>query len=549
MTFFAEERAVSPVLGGILMFGLAASLLILTQVSLVPAANQQVEFEHNLGVQADFERFQGSATRVAATGAPESVDVDLGVRYPNRFFLVNPPSATGRLTTEDATIAIANVNATNPETAEYFASRATAHTLAYDTKRLVYEPNYRQYGTAPRTVYEHGAVYNRYDGDVTLSKSTVPIVSGNEITFVLLDGDLNEQSVDSTTIRLQAASAPAQRISVTDTGAPITITLETFLPQSDWDAFVAGESTVTLQSYGDSGNGETPNQVVLALDDGGQYTLRVATVTIGDDSPTTESGYVTTVGSYARSVPANTSMSYTVEVRDAQHNPSTDDTVTATIDGPATFSNGANLVTAAVDEDGRATVTVTGNANALGTVTVDVGLDTDSDDDLRDENAHDYVTYRLAFVSTDVTNVEQVADVGSAINPGLDSGALVFETSALSSNEVTMTFRYTGTEPTEITAARVNYYFVASPGVNGNPDSLVLDTEGGATRTIEIGGVWQDLSTDTYSLTPGEQLVVTGQLFDGNSPYTLKGTSDDFFMLSLEFDDGSTKVYIVPISK
>ena len=532
------------------MFGLAASLLVLTQVSVVPAANQQVEFEHNLGVQEDFERFQGSATRVAASGAPESVDVDLGVRYPNRFFLVNPSPATGRLTTEDATITVANVNATNPETAEYLASRPTPYTLTYDTKRVVYEPNYRQYGNAPRTVYEHGAVHNRYDGDVTIAKSTVPIVSGNEITLVLLDGDLNEQSVDSAAIRLQAASAPAQRISVTDTGAPITITLETFLPQSDWDAFAAGESNVTLQSYGDSGNGETPNQVVLALDDTSQYTLRVAKVTVGGDSPTTESGYVTTVGSYARSVPANTSMSYTVEVRDPQNNPSTGGTVTATLDGQATFSNGAKLVTAAVDENGRATVTVTGNADALGTVTVDVGVDADSDGDLRDENAHDYVTYRLAFVSTDVTNVEQVADVGSAINPGLDSGALVFETATLSSNEVTMTFRYTGTDPTEITAARVNYYFVAKPGSNGVPASLVLDTESGATKALEIGGVWQDLGTDTYGLSPAGALVVTGELFkiDGTD-YGLKGSSDDFFMLSLEFTDGSTKVYIVPVSK
>ena len=67
MTFFAEERAVSPVLGGILMFGLAVSLLILTQVSVVPAANQQVEFEHNLGVQEDFERAREKLQDVEGT--------------------------------------------------------------------------------------------------------------------------------------------------------------------------------------------------------------------------------------------------------------------------------------------------------------------------------------------------------------------------------------------------------------------------------------------------------------------------------------------------
>lgn len=544
MTFFAEERAVSPVLGGILMFGLAASLLILTQVSLVPAANQQVEFEHNLGVQEDFERFQGSATRVAATGAPESVDVHLGVRYPNRFFLVNPAPSSGSLLSEGATITVANVSATNLETNEYFVSEGNA--LGYETKRLLYDPNYNQYANAPRTVHENGVTFNEFDGDVTLVTSATPLVNDGDITLILLDGDVTEQGTGSASLTLQAASAPSQRIAITNTGTdPITITLDTRLPESEWEAFNDSATDVTKVQY----NGD---EVTITLDTSRDYTLRVARLSIGDSPAPQGTAYVTSVGTPVSSTPSQSSVTYTVELRDEHNNPVSGVDLTAAIDTGATFSTVTGPSTTApaltTDEDGRVTVTIVGNDNYEGPATVRIGLP-DSSNSIDTTNPQTYTESTVSFVPTAVTNVEQVADVGSAINPGLDSGALVFETSALSGSEVTMTFRYTGTEPTEITAARVNYYFVASPGVNGNPDSLVLDTESGATRSIEIGGVWQDLSTDTYSLSPGGPLVVTGQLFDGNSPYTLKGTSDDFFMLSLEFDDGSTKVYIVPVSK
>lgn len=549
MTFFAEERAVSPVLGGILMFGLAMSLLILTQVSVVPAANQQLEFEHNQGVQADFERFGSATTRVAGSGATETVDVDLGVRYPNRFFLVNPGPASGSLSSDAATVVIENVTSTNPETAEYYAS--LGNDVTYQTTRLVYEPNYRQYANAPRTLYENGVVFNEYDGDVTLVTSRTPIVSDGDITLVIFDGDVDEQTTGITSLTLQAASAPAERIAVTGDGDPITLRVATLVPESDWQEYADGENAVILHKYVDAdGDPRTPNEVVLRLDDTRDYTLRVARVTLNGNAATDAPAYVTTVGSYASSVPANTSMTYTVEVRDAQNNPITGGEVTATVDGGARFSNGNTQINASIDEDGHASVTVTGITNALGTVTVDVGRDTDVDGDLSDEDAHKYVTYTFELVTTDVTKVDQVADVGSSINPGLDSNGLVFETSTLSDNDLTMTFAYTGADATEITSARVNYYFVAKPGTNGIADSLDIMTASGATKTLEVGGVWQDLGTDTYTLSPGDPFVLQGELFqpDG-SDYTLKGSSDDFFMLSLEFSDGSTKVYIIPVSK
>jgi hypothetical protein len=555
MTFFAEERAVSPVLGGILMFGLAMSLLILTQVSVVPAANQQVEFEHNQGVQEDFERFGSSTTRVAGSGATETVDVDLGVRYPNRFFLVNPGPASGSLSTETATFVVENVTSTNPETAEYYAS--LGNDVTYQTTRLVYEPGYRQYANAPRTLYENGVVFNEYDDDVTLVTARTPIVSDGDITLVLFDGTVAEQTTGATSLTLQAASAPAERIAITDDGEPITLRISTLVPESDWQTYADGESAVTLHTYVDGdADPRTPNEVVLRLDDTRDYTLRVARLTLNENAVTDTPAYVTTVGSYASSVPANTSMTYTVEVRDAQNNPITGGEVTATIDGPARFANGNKATNASVDENGHASVTVTGNTNALGTITVDIGRDTDADDDLSDEDVHKYVTYSFELVTTDVTEIDQVADVGNAINPGnATAGDLSLE--AVDGDQIQ--FKNLGTTSKTIEQIRVN--FVKADGQGNAPVYQVSAVDLTALRvaatstggtfdsqyatTFTVGGSYAPVTNGPVVVDGGEYLTFALE-FDGAKKSELN--PGDFYVLSIRFADGTSATYFAGVA-
>ncbi|WP_227133728.1 Ig-like domain-containing protein [Halorubellus salinus] len=554
MTFFAEERAVSPVLGGILMFGLAMSLLILTQVSVVPAANQQLEFEHNQGVQKDFERFGSSTTRVAGSGATETVDVDLGVRYPNRFFLVNPGPASGSLSTDAATFAIENVTSTTPETAEYYDS--LGNDVTYQTTRLVYDPTYRQYANAPRTFYENGVVFNEYDGDVTLVTSRTPIVSDGDITLVLFDGNVQEQTTGTTSLTLQAASAPAKRIAVTDDGEPITLRIATLVPESDWQEYADGESAVTLHTYVDAdADPRTPNEVVLRLDDTRDYTLRVARVTLNGNAITDLPAYVTTVGSYASSVPANTSMTYTAEVRDAQNNPISGGEVTATIDGPAKFSNGNKAINASVDEDGRASVTVTGNTDALGTITVDVGRDSDADDDLSDEDGHKYVTYSFELVTTDVTKVERDADIGNVINPGnATAGDLSLE--SVGADQVQ--FKNLGTVPKSIEQVRVN--FVKADGQGSAPvyqvtsvDLTALRVAGTSTggsfdtqyaTTFTVGGNYESITNGPVVVGDGEYVTFALE-FDGAKQDEL--SPGDFYVISIRFADGTSATYFAGV--
>jgi len=536
------------------MFGLAASLLILTQVSVVPAANQQVEFEHNLGVQEDFERFQGSTTRVAASGATETVDIELGTRYPNRFFLVNPAPASGTLSTEPSTITISNVKATNTETAEYFASLDTPHTLEYDTNSLIYEPNYRQYGNAPRTVYENGLIYNQYDGDVTLLTSATPIVSDGDIRLVLLDGALNEQGTALRSLDLVAASAPATKLSVTPSGPdPMTMTLPTYLPESEWLEAFGSQPNVDLDYTTSAGSG--PSTVALEFAPGEVYTLSVTRLAIGDSPESRSLAYVTTVGSRQNTIQAETSITYTVEARDEQHNPVVGVDLTASVSNDrAFFDDGGSQtdqISVTTDETGRATVTVQGAIGRTGAVDVFVGKDNGGDGVFTDadEGAAKYVRFNLGLVS--VTPI--VSEVGDSINPGDDSDDLVFQTSTRDGSVVEMTFTYSGLTSKSIEAARVNYYFVGNPSQkNPNPSSINLSSADASTSAnTSIGGVWTAFedgsgSSAPISIAPG-QTVLTADLLTPDGNYVLTGANDDFFMLSLLFEGGSTKIYIIPV--
>jgi|GEM_PF-1131319 uncharacterized protein (DUF2141 family) len=567
MIFYSSDRGVSPVLGGILMFGLAMSLLILTQVSVVPAANNQVEFEHNQRVQDDFERFQASSSRVASSGAPETIDVEVGVRYPNRFFLLNPTPGSGVLNAEDATIDIANVQAINPETNDYFTSET--NTLAYDTQRLIYEPNYKEYRNAPRTVHENGVTFNEYDGDVTLVTSATPFVNDGDITLILLDGDLYEEGTGSTSLTLQAASAPSQRIAVTNASAgPITIAFDTRLPQSEWDAFNATTSDVVDVQYD-----AVANTVTLTLDPTRDYTLRVARLTIGESAADRTPAYVTSVGTPPSSIPANSSITYTVEVRDVHHNPVSGGEVLARVTtGNAHFEPGSARTverTVDVDENGRASVTVVGNPNEIGTVSVDVGRDANGDGTLTaaGDGAHNFAAHEFLLVTTSITQIDQVADVGGSINPNdANTGSLTLaSTSALANGDGRLQFEKLGPNTKSVSELRVNFVSLDSQGNSPIDDfqtmTIVGVTNGGAPVTtdhngsFDVGDTYTAVANGPIVVQSGDTLLVDFQFTgivegNGQQPNTTQ-TYDlqpgDFFIISVSFTDGTTATYFAGV--
>ncbi|MEF8806803.1 hypothetical protein [Natronomonas sp.] len=145
------------------MFGVLIALLAVMQTQAIPAANEQVEYNHHLEVQSDLVGFHEASSSVARTGDPQTVNVQMGTTYPSRLLFFNPGNPSGEIrTTERRTASIQNVRATDDVTRKYIDGSITG----LRTKRLEYRPNYNEYQNAPTTVVEYGGVYRDFGYDV-----------------------------------------------------------------------------------------------------------------------------------------------------------------------------------------------------------------------------------------------------------------------------------------------------------------------------------------------------------------------------------------------
>ena len=128
--FGRDTRGVSVVLGGILMFALVLMLLVLFQVTLVPSLNEASEFDHSERVQKDMEAVQADLLSASATGAPEELTVETGLRYPERAFLVNPPPVAGSMTTAPGSVTLEGFFSDDIEVDDFWTGTNSQRTKA-----------------------------------------------------------------------------------------------------------------------------------------------------------------------------------------------------------------------------------------------------------------------------------------------------------------------------------------------------------------------------------------------------------------------------------
>ena len=350
-----DDRGVSEVLGAILMFALVILLIALIQLNAVPAANQQVEFEHNQRVQGDLQEFQGVFLRSATTNTDGSAAIEVGTSYPSRFFLFNPPDPTGTVSVGDGgQIRLENVYATG-ETRDYL----NGDERQFDTRFLTYAPNYNEYRNPPTTVFENGVLYNEFANEQTVVSERRSFINGRTISLVALQGQYSTGTSGSLALETTPISAPGQEVSVsTQTAAPtddpIVIHIPTRLPAEEWRAILEDE----LQSNGgyvlpitdDTSDGE----LTIELAAGETYELRVAAVGVGGEFETeTDEEYIVDVSGNGETVAAGTSQRLEVQVRDEYNNPVSDVAVAAKADtGTVSFVDGNDRT----DADGTATL-------------------------------------------------------------------------------------------------------------------------------------------------------------------------------------------------
>lgn len=516
------DRAVSPVIGGILMFGLVMAMVMLIQVTGVPVWNAQEEFQHSQRVQEDFQELDSAVASVAADGGARDVVVESGMEYPTRPLLFNPPAVSGSFrTTDAANIELVNIDASGVD--NYWTGTKT-----YPTRAIEYQPQYRVGDRREMVVYENSVAYRRYvstDGgpDVVVPLDDQSLINGKRLTLVALDGTVSETGAATTSLTLVPISAPSAPVSVTNTaGDSITVRVPTQLTTEDWNDLLEGE----LESQGgyvvDSSVSVVDGVLSFQLTADEEYSLRMAKVGVKESYDSAEPAwYISTVNDEVVPMYSGESQVLTAQVRDLYNNPVSNVEVTfdAGSEGQFIRADGshARTYTVRTETDGYAHARYTNIVpNTASAVTVGGDLNSDGT-----TQPWESVTYTVSAT--------KAWDSINDINPPLGAGQVtltdVVKTQG-ASNSVTLEFTNDATVELTITKMRVAFYAA------DQQDKATQLTYG--SDTLTIGGDFQSVSGPELSATgdaAGDDVKELELIVD-TSPVT-----GDMFVLSVEYTE------------
>ncbi|MGQ3329185.1 Ig-like domain-containing protein [Halorubrum sp. FL23] len=343
MRFSHDRRGQSVVIGTVILFGFLIVALSLYQVQVVPQENSEVEFDHSQQVEGEIIDLRNAILSASRTGDGRPTSLKLGTRYPQRTFSLNPPPASGELsTTEPRELRIENVTVDDDNNiGSYWANRtATDDAITFYTRSLRYSPGYNEFRNGPDLVYEHSLVVAEFDTAALGRTGQTAVDSGRDrIRLTALDGEVDESGVERTSLDPETLSQSRRSVTLSATGGdPIVLELPTA---------VSPDRATDLEQQWGARLGENAEDVTVAggairivLDGTETYRLELGKIGLGTGTtPENESnGYITKVSS--------TNGVAVAEVRDRFNNPVADAAVTVVADG-------TEVGTERTDEDGR----------------------------------------------------------------------------------------------------------------------------------------------------------------------------------------------------
>lgn len=208
--FADDERAVSPVVGFVLLFALIIIVFTIYQAEVVPAQNEAVEFEHSQTVAGQMRQLSSAVIDTSSTGEPRSVTIDTGVQYPSRAFAINPGNPVGTLETVE----------TDGVTISGLDTEHGNGTYTFDTSFIVYRSQYNLLSEETEYSIQHGMLLKEYSSSgIVALESAGPLFSANgrELNLVLIGGNLETHRM-TTTVTLVPSNHLTINSSVTTRG-------------------------------------------------------------------------------------------------------------------------------------------------------------------------------------------------------------------------------------------------------------------------------------------------------------------------------------------
>jgi len=181
--FSADNRAVSAVVGFILIFAILVLMLTVYQAQIVPQQNAQAEFEHFEQVSDDMVDFRSAVSSAGQSDRSQFPTVQLGTTYQTRLLTINPPPPSGTLQTSESYDIKINGDPSVP------------------TRFLEYQPRYNELTTGS-VWYENSVVYHD-DQDEQVIIEDQSLVTGDErLRITALQNELDETGTDTLTVEL-----------------------------------------------------------------------------------------------------------------------------------------------------------------------------------------------------------------------------------------------------------------------------------------------------------------------------------------------------------
>ena len=223
--FSKDNRAVSAVIGFILIFGILVLTLTVYQAQIVPQQNAQTEFEHFEESQNELIELRNSISTAGQTDVSQFPSVTLGTNYQTRLLTINPAPPAGTLqTSEKYNITISNGNA--------------EHDLNISTRFLEYQPSYNEITVGP-TQYENSVLYldERDRGNNVSIIEEQNLVKDETVRITALQNEFQQTGTNRVTLELYPQDGVDASEFPEQDGEPLNVTIPTQLDEDEyWDA-------------------------------------------------------------------------------------------------------------------------------------------------------------------------------------------------------------------------------------------------------------------------------------------------------------------------
>ena len=175
-----EDKAISPVVGMIMVLAIIAGFMSIIQTQQLPQWNKQKEAEHYKLLVSEFSRIP----YILSTGTTASISLDAGLDYPDIPLLINPPDAVSTLKFEKRNVTISYTLVTP-------SGQIPVPPKNYSSTAIVLKPHYF-YSSERELVLEHGIIFEKWGSkqipiteQITFTKSRInlPIINATSSSF------------------------------------------------------------------------------------------------------------------------------------------------------------------------------------------------------------------------------------------------------------------------------------------------------------------------------------------------------------------------------